>query len=215
MLHQLIHINYATILLIVFMITFLLSNNIFTKRITRLFFISILCVLLLVIADSIETWTASFAEPSALRILVSAIGYTLRPIGILNIILIVIRSKEINLHLLFFPALLNGVISFSALFTDVAFSYSSDNQFVRGPLGLSAYLVSGFYLIVLLVYTIRYVRERHRNESMIVFFIVFVAVLSIYLEVAFAFDGFINAAFAVSKEWNVNGENVTISVEKI
>ena len=57
MFHQLIHINYATLLIVVFMITFLLSNTIFNKRITRLFFVSILCVLFLVIADSIETWT--------------------------------------------------------------------------------------------------------------------------------------------------------------
>lgn len=198
MLHQLIHINYATILLIVFMITFLLSNTIFSKRITRLFFISILCVLFLVIADSIETWTESFNKPSTLRILESAIGYTLRPIGILNIILIVIRSKDINYRLLYIPALLNAIISFSALFTDIAFSYSTDNQFVRGPLGLSAYAVGIFYLLLLLVITIRYLKERHRYESMIVIFIVFVAVLSIYLEVAYAFDGFINAAFAVS-----------------
>lgn len=198
MLHQLIHINYATILLIVFMITFLLSNTIFNKRITRLFFISILCVLFLVIADSIETWTESFSKPSTLRILVSAIGYTLRPIGILNIILIVIRSKDINYRLLYLPALLNGIISFSALFTDIAFSYSADNQFVRGPFGFSAYAASIFYLLFLLIVTIRYLKERHRYESMIVIFIVFVAVLSIYLEVAFAFDGFINAAFAVS-----------------
>lgn len=160
--------------------------------------ISIVCVLFLVIADSIETWTESFQEPTMLRILVSAIGYTLRPIGILNIILIVIRSKDINYRLLYIPALLNTIISFSALFTDIAFSYSPDNQFVRGPLGLSAYAVGIFYLLLLLVITIRYLKERHRYESMIVIFIVFVAVLSIYLEVAFAFDGFINAAFAVS-----------------
>lgn len=198
MLHHLIHINYATILLIVFMITFLLSNTIFNKRITRLFFISIVCVLFLVIADSIETWTESFQKPTMLRILVSAIGYTLRPIGILNIILIVIRSKDINYRLLYIPALLNTIISFSALFTDIAFSYSTDNQFVRGPLGLSTYAVGIFYLLLLLVITIRYLKERHRYESMIVIFIVFVAVLSIYLEVAYAFDGFINAAFAVS-----------------
>lgn len=198
MLHHLIHVNYATILLTVFMIIFLFSNTAFTKRISRLFFISTFCVFLLVIADSVETWTASFSEPHPLRIWVSALGYTLRPIGILNIIFILVRSKDINRHLLILPAVINGIISYSALFTELSFSYSSDNQFVRGPLGLSAYVVGVFYLVILLVITIRYLKERNHYESMIVFFIVFVAVLSIYLEVAFAFDGFINAAFAVS-----------------
>ena len=198
MLHHLIHVNYATILLTIFMIIFLLSNAAFTKRITRLFFISTFCVFLLVIADSVETWTASFASPHPLRIWVSALGYTLRPIGILNIIFILIRSKDINRRILILPAVINGIISFSALFSDIAFTYSADNEFVRGPLGISAYVASAFYLVVLLVITIRYLKERNHYESMIVFCIVFVAVLSIYLEVAFAFDGFINAAFAVS-----------------
>lgn len=198
MLHHLIHVNYATILLTIFMIIFLLSNTAFTKRITRLFLYSTFCVFFLVIADSVETWTASFTEPYPLRIWVSSLGYTLRPLGILNIILILVRSKDINRKLLILPAVINGIISYSALFTDIAFSYSADNQFVRGPLGFSAYVVGCFYLVVLLVITIRYLKERNHYESMIVFFIVFVAVLSIYLEVAFAFDGFINAAFAVS-----------------
>lgn len=198
MLHHLIHVNYATILLTIFMIIFLFSNAAFSKRITRLFFISIFCVFLLVIADSIETWTASFAAPHPLRIWVSALGYTLRPIGILNIIFILIRSKDINRRLLILAAVINGIISYSALFSDIAFTYSSDNEFVRGPLGISAYMASGFYLVVLLVITIRYLKERNHYESMIIFFIVIVAVLSIYLEVAYDFDGFINAAFAVS-----------------
>ena len=198
MFHQLIHINYATLLIIVFMITFLLSNTIFSKRITRLFFISILCVLFLVIADSIETWTESLPEPTTLRILVSAIGYTLRPLGILFILLIIIRGKEFKHSLLYIPAILNAIISFSALFTDIAFSYTPDNQFKRGPLGISAYVACAIYLLILFCITIYYVKERHIYESMIIFFMLLVTVISLILEVSLSFDGFINATFAVS-----------------
>ncbi len=198
MLHQLIHVNYTTMLLIIFMTTFLLSNVVFNKRITRLFFVSILSVLILLIADSIESWTATFSEPTLLRILMSSIGYTVRPFAILYIILIVIRDIETNKRLLLIPAILNTIISFSAIFTNIAFSYAPDNEFVRGPLGLSAYIVSIFYLFTLLIVTIRYLKERHYYESLVVFCIIIVAVLSLYLEVAYAFDGFINAAFAVS-----------------
>lgn len=198
MFHQLIHINYATLLIVVFMITFLLSNTIFNKRITRLFFVSILCVLFLVIADSIETWTEALPKPTTLRIVVSAIGYTLRPLGILFILLIIIRSKKINHRLLYIPAILNCIISFSALFTDIAFSYTPDNKFNRGPLGLSAYIACAFYLLTLFIFTIYYLKERHIYESMIIFFMLFITVFSLIFEVGLAFDGFINATFAVS-----------------
>lgn len=198
MFHHLIHINYAAILLSIFMIIFLLNNTAFSKRITRLFLFSIICVVVLIIADSIETWTESFSSPTTLRILMSALGYTVRPMGILSITLILIRSTDIDRRLLFLPSILNAFISFSALFTDVAFSYTQDNQFVRGPFGISAYITSVFYLIVLMIINIRYLKERNPYESFIIFCMLFFAVLSTYLEVAFKFDGFINTSLAVS-----------------
>lgn len=197
MIHQLIHVNYATLLIVLFLMVFLCSNTVFKKRVTSLFLCSIVCVLILLIADSIETWTESLDHPIKLRIIVSAIGYTVRPLCILNVTLIVMRSHKIN-QLLYIPFVINGLISFSALFTDIAFSYSADNQFVRGPLGISAYVTSGIYLILLFIFTVRYMKERHIYESMISIAIFFVAIFSIFLEVAYKFDGFINATFAVS-----------------
>ena len=198
MVHHLMHVNYATILIIVFLITFLFSNTMFTKRITHLFLYAISCVLILVIADSIETWTESLSYPTTLRVLVSAIGYTFRPICILNIILIALRSTKINYKLLYIPAALNTLISFSALFTDIAFSYSADNKFVRGPLGISAYVICILYLLIFLIITVYYLKERHIYESIIIFFMNLIAVLSLALEVVFKFDGFINSTYAVS-----------------
>ena len=198
MFHHLIHINYATILIVLFMATFLLSNKIFSKRITHLFFASIICVLLLVIIDSVETWTESFTYVSALRILMSAIGYTLRPVCILIILLIAVRRKKIKYYLLYIPALINTIMAFSSLFTGIVFSYSNDNQFVRGPLGFFAYIVSFIYLFLLFIVTIGYLKDRHFSESIIIFSMLFVAVLSLYLEVFYSFDGFINATYAIS-----------------
>lgn len=198
MLHHLIHVNYTTLLLVVFMCIFLLFNTALDKRISRLFLISIFYILILLTADSIESWTESLASPTRLRIFVSALGYTLRPLVILNVILLLIRSKKNNHKLLFLPGVINGIISFSALFTDIAFSYSADNQFVRGPLGISAYIVSGLYLLILMIFAILYIKERNIYETYILFSISFFAVASIYLEVTFSFDGFINSTLAVS-----------------
>ena len=108
------------------------------------------------------------------------------------------RGTKINYWLLSIPAMINTIISFSALFSDIAFSYSKDNKFIRGPLGISAYIVCILYLILLLSFTIYYLKERHIYESIIIFIINFMALLSICLEVIFKFDGFINATYAVS-----------------
>lgn len=198
LLYHLVHINYATILLIFFMITFLFTNVMFEKRITTLFTVAILSALVLVIVDSIESYTAILPYPTTLRVWMSAIGYATRPICIMNILLIVVRNHKKQRILLGIPAAINALISFSALFSDIAFSYDANNEFVRGPLGISAYVVCGIYLFLLVIVTIRYLKERNYYESLVVIAIVITAVLSLSLEVAFLYDGFINSTIAIS-----------------
>lgn len=122
----------------------------------------------------------------------------MRPLVILNTILILVRNKSINRKVLYSPAIINGIVAFSALFSDIAFSYSADNQFVRGPLGSTAYVVSALYLLTLIVLAFLYIKERNICESYILFLMGFFALLSIYLEVTFLYDGFINSTLAVS-----------------
>lgn len=198
MLHNFIHINYTTILLVLFMLVFVLSNVSFDKRTTRLFMMAIGISLVLVIVDSIESYTATWSKPSNLRILMSAIGYTLRPMSIMSVLLIITRNRMINRWLIYLPMIINTIVSFSAFFCDFAYSYDENNEFVRGPLGISAYVVSALYLIMLCWLSVQYIKEKSYSEGMIVFAITFTSMMSIFLEVMFAFEGFINACIAVS-----------------
>lgn len=198
MLQSFIYSNYATCLIVLFMVTFLLTNTTFEKKETNLFLRAILFAVVLVIVDSVESWTAGLSYPTTLRIWMSAIGYTCRPLCILCILQIVVRNWAVQRFLLFLPALINALISFSALFTDIAFSYDAQNKFVRGPLGLSAFVVSGIYLLIFIVYSIRYFREKNYHEALIVFAIALAAVISVVLEITFGQDGLINATIVIS-----------------
>lgn len=198
MLIEFIKINYASILIIIFMMTFLFSNALFDKRITKLFMISTMTVLVLVVVDSVESWTATFTYPTMLRVWMSAIGYTVRPLSVLMILLIVVRGKAWKKRLLVAPAVINGIISFTALFTGIAFSYSETNEFVRGPLGISAYVTSGIYMIILFAVTVQYIREKNYYEGLVVLDIIVINIVSIVLEVLWKQDGLINVSIAIS-----------------
>lgn len=198
MLHDLIHINYATIVIVLFMVTFLLSNASFERRTIRLFFISIIIVLVLVVVDSVESYTETLTEPTKLRILMSAIGYSLRPLSILCILLIIIRGRRMKRLLLCVPVIINMLVSFSSFFCDWAYSYSETNKFVRGPLGFTAYITSAIYIFILMWATVQYIREKNYYEGLVVFAIVLNSVMSIFLEVVYKFDGIINASMAIS-----------------
>lgn len=71
--------NFATVMLLICLLIFVNTNHFIEKKTVRVFSAASMMVLILVLADSIEYWCASFDEPTMLRIWMSAIGYSLRP----------------------------------------------------------------------------------------------------------------------------------------
>ena len=198
MLHYFIQLNYATIAVLIFMLAFIVSNRYFDKVVRQIFGLASMFVLILVIVDSVEYWTASFSYPTSLRVWMSAIGYTLRPCTIMMISMLVTREKKQKWWFMLLPGVVNAVISFSALFTDVAFSYGPDNEFIRGPLGFSAYIASAFYLILLIVVTLHRYREENTTEAYISIAIGIMSCIATFLEATAGYDGMINVTGAIS-----------------
>ena len=83
------------------------------------------------------------------RLIASIVGYCLRPLIVLLFFYIVDTRRE------FWRAwvlvIINTVIHLSALFSDVCFTITKDNRFVRGPMGYSCHIISAV-LIVQLIY---------------------------------------------------------------
>jgi diguanylate cyclase (GGDEF)-like protein len=154
-------------------------------------------VLLLVVADSVEYYTASLSHPTTLRVWMSAIGYTLRPL-IIYVIIQLLTRNQLHLKILsVVPIILNTLVAFSALFSDIAYSYTPDNQFVRGPLGYTAFVISGYYMLMLLFLTIKEFKNRNTQEALIVIAIVLITIVSTLLETR-GYEGIINGTGAIT-----------------
>ncbi|MBO7339549.1 MAG: GGDEF domain-containing protein [Lachnospiraceae bacterium] len=143
-----------------------------------------LCTLLaLSVFEWAEEIVSNLDHRTIWRVLFSAVCYSLRPIIILQIICLV--TKKMN-KIMMIPAVINVLLSFSALFSSVVFSFTSDNYFQRGPLGYSAYVISVFYVVGLLVVSIRSVPKHSQEESVFVFFLAFAAIGAAIM----AYEGF-------------------------
>lgn len=199
MFHQLIQYNFATIILTLSLLVFIITNNYFDKKVRILFLTSCLMILCLVLVDSIEYWTSTLTAPTKLRIWMSAIGYSLRPTIIFVVILLLLRMQNVQKLLwLIAPLFINMFLAFSALFSDIAYSYSPKNEFVRGPLGYFAFVTSGFYAIVLLVCTIKHNKFIHISETAISIVVVCSFVVSTAMESVWKYDGMINTTGAIA-----------------
>lgn len=198
MIQHLIQLNYATITLTFCLLVFIITNDYFDKKVRMLFLTACIMVLCLILADSVEYWTSTLYSVTNLRIWMSAIGYSLRPTIIFVVILLLLRQKNTKSLWLTIPLILNALLAFSALFTDIAYSYTADNEFVRGPLGYFAFATSGFYGVVLLICTVKLYKSIHFSETFISVAVVCMFAISTAMESSGGYDGVINTTGAIA-----------------
>ena len=190
--------NFIVVANILFLIVFLRTNTVFEKEITRRFAVSILLLVLVTIAENVEYAMSLRTEPTMLRVWMSVIGYTLRPLIIYSLILILKYQKLRERLLLAVPSILNGMIACTALCSDIAFSYDAANEFVRGPLGFTPHICSGIYLCLILILSAQFFKERNYMEAGIILAIVLTCGVATALESIWHHQGLLRAASSLS-----------------
>lgn len=199
MLYQFIEMNFAPLVGLLFLFFFLLTNTTSDKAMQRIFILLALLESVEMIAYSAELWTATFSEPTPWRILLSAIGYSIRPVLLLCIVQLAARFEvtDRKFLILSIPALVNIVGAFSAFLTGIVYSYDAENRFVRGPLGYMPHVIMFFYLICILVLSVKR-SARKRKESAIVWAICVVVVFATVAEAVLSVRSFGRTAIVLS-----------------
>lgn len=195
---EIIQQNFVGAAIALFLILFIVTNNNFEKKTNRFFLAAASCILLLIIEEAWELQLSYKTVYTPPRALLSAIGYSLRPlVPYFLVIMFQNGTKKWNL-MMTTPAVFNILVSFSALFCGLSFSYTPDNEFVRGPLGYTPFIVAGFYIILLLIQTLTEYRRGSYMEAMIVSAIALLAFTSTVMESLFHFRAIQNACIGTS-----------------
>ena len=190
--------NFVLIVNVIFLSLFLMTNTLLERKVLHIFGASLLLLVMLTVVENIELVTASFSYPTMLRVWMSIIGYSIRPLIIYELILIVESGRGTYKKLLAIPAIVNMMVAFSALFCDIAFSYDAENKFVRGPLGIVPYICSIFYFAIILMFSIRTFSERCYVEAIIILAIVVACGVSAGLETAWKLVGLLRTTIGLS-----------------
>ena len=132
----------------------------------RFFWTTLLCCFLLVIEDILETICAADPDLRFWRILVSIIGYVLRPTAAVGLLLVVCPPEKRSWKI-WILNIVNLVVNLTAFFSPIAFSYDQEYKFVRGPLGSVVFIVGLLYMVQILVIIWRRFYERTRAERWI------------------------------------------------
>ena len=131
-------------------------------RILRLSLVMLIC---LTVFDVAEDYLGNQPEFSYFRIVFSSICYSLRPAVIMMMVFVAYEKAG---RWVMIPAAINTVMSFTALFSPIVFTIEKDtNSFERGPLGYFPHAVAVFYIVGLLMVSIRVIADKRVEESII------------------------------------------------
>lgn len=180
-------ISFAPAAGILFLAIFLYYNSTLEQQAKKTFYVLVGLEFLDLIAFNIELYFAAMPDPTLIRVLLSAFGHSTSPVMIYLILKLTIRKWEKTWEqvLLVLPLIINTIAAFSAVFTDLVFSYNMSNEFIRGPLGYIMNVVLLLYLVLLVVTMIRNYTGRKRLESIIVFAVILLIAGGMILEIVF------------------------------
>lgn len=185
MILQLIEDNFVAVTITSFLILFIITNNNFEKRTNRLFLMAAASILILIIEEAWEAKLALSPVYEPLRVPLSALGYTLRPMIPFWAMLIVKKYQKNQLRLLAAPLVFNMLVAFSAFFCKLSFSYTITNEFVRGPLGYTPFVVSAIYVFGTISLMLKTYRDMSSMEMTIISAIVLLAFITTIMESMF------------------------------
>ena len=185
--------NYILIILLtgMFIIT-LFFFFLYRSMILKLRVVLVL-ILALSICNDLETYTRNLEHFTYWRLIFSVICYSLRPTIIMMLIYIVSPKTS---KLMIIPAVINFLVSASAFFTDISFTFDMEsNHFIRGPLGYTPYVMTVIYILTLYYITVRTLTGRFSEEGIVIFFITLAATISTVLAF-YGHDEVVNLTFA-------------------
>lgn len=196
----LISANYAAFLMLIglFIIMYVYRD---VKLPASKTFVLIAAVLFcMCIAHSLEGWALLSPDRHDVRVFSSVVHYVLQPFVIYFELIVLLPDHMSKRQKLLFslPIAINTLIYLIAPFTrELVFWYAPDYSFSRGPLGASIYIVTFFYLLMLIYWTFISFRKNEKGMSVVLIFVSGIAILTGILEGANIASGHIDEAFVL------------------
>ena len=172
--------NFAEIIGLIFIWIVINEKNVLDEKDIRSFKNILYCEFFELIAFNVERIVSYWSQPTILRIVLSAIAYSLRAL-LIYLFIRLIWPHEDNKKariLLIIPTLICVVCGFSPLFSKIVYYFDQNNHFHRGPLGLIFLIITIGYILLFVYYVIKERKNGERMNSGILFLIAFFIIFS-------------------------------------
>ena len=177
-------INFFPIIGIAFLTIFLWRNSYLNNHIRKTFYILSALTLFELFMYNIELILSSVNANKYILTLTTAIGYSVRPLLLYFLMLLIIRNEsriKVKIPLLV-PCIINFCSAFSSLFVPYVFFYDSKGVFHRGILGWTTNIVMMIYLVTIIIFSFSSSTKKHKFERTVCTEISLILIIGILAE---------------------------------
>lgn len=179
------------------LLLFLITYSLFNKRVNRLFFILAFLTLLLGVCDIIEMHTITFEHYTSLRLVENVFSYIIKCLYAVVFLEIINKNKYIR-YLSYILLGICVICSFTAFFSDICFSITPDNVFVRGPLNYIVLFCNFCQLFLIMVLAIKMTIDFKNTNFLFFSFFCVICIIASIMEFVLTIYGFINCLLIVT-----------------
>ena len=140
----------------------------------------LITVAIVTICSTFEEYFSTFSSFNYGRLICSFIGYSLRPVVCINFISLLTDNKIVKYF--YGLSIINALIYSTCFFSDIAFSFTSDNHFTGGPLRFSTHILCIICLLLLIALIIKKHNRQSWHKTIILSYIAFVCSLAAFLD---------------------------------
>ncbi|MCR5204418.1 MAG: GGDEF domain-containing protein [Lachnospiraceae bacterium] len=189
-LQELVQINFLPLCIIVFLIIFIGFNDVYEHEVTRMFVRPMFFLIVLIVIDNVDYYLLEGQNTGFIHVLSAFLGYNVRLLLMVSLILIEIRDeKDFFKKLLFVPIVINLVITSLAFFTKLVFWYGENGEIMRGPLSYTPHAISILLSVVLFGYGIYILKYDRWRECIVVCLATFLSLMATAVETLFQLRG--------------------------
>ena len=179
-----ISMNYITLMLLVGLIVILIANRHARIEGVRYVWAIIGLVFVLTLCEYPKVRCDDYNKPVWILYLKATLSYTIQPLLILLELYLV--APGMRKFLLFMPFLADVILIVADLFgKNLIYGYGETHNFISGKLYFFPSLVLCLYILMLIIYSLGFLRNREYFKAMTVIFMEVSTIITVYFE----FDG--------------------------
>ncbi len=164
-----INTNYLTLLTLATVVVMMFTNRKSHIRGTGKISLMIVTVLLISVAEYLEIWVDLYQKSYRILFFKAMIVYWLYPFLALQFLFLTENVR--HRWLITSPLIVDMVLTAVDLTgTGIVYAYDTEHNYHGGPLTLLPMAVELFYVVILVIYSLRYLKKKNQSKGIIVMF---------------------------------------------